>query len=184
MPSPPRPTRPPVYAPLPKVARVAPPKKPRGPMILAWVLGLLIGLPLIAVATLASMAIPVDTEGEANTAGPSGAGGLASRWPDMRQRPDNSVAGPKFARRAALGRLLFYDPVLSAKNDMSCATCHHPDLGYADGRGRSMGAGGQGLGPERAGGQVIRRGAPSIWNAARWSRTSRSCSPSATDQKW
>ncbi|MBP9947708.1 MAG: cytochrome-c peroxidase, partial [Vicinamibacteria bacterium] len=81
----------------------------------------------------------------------------------MPQRPDNAASDPKFARRAALGKLLYYDPVLSGKNDMSCATCHHPDLGYTDGRGKSMGEGGKGLGPGRSGGRVIRRGAPTIW---------------------
>lgn len=165
MPSPPRPASP-SYAPLPKVARIAPPRRPRGKRIALTILGLLVAIPLAAVAVVASMDVPIDNEGAANTAGPSGAGGLASRWPDMPQRPDNAVADPRFARRAALGRLLFYDPVLSGKNDMSCATCHHPDLGYADGRGRSMGEGGKGLGPARTGGRVIRRGAPSIWNAA------------------
>jgi parallel beta-helix repeat protein len=126
----------------------------------------LLGVPLLVAAGLATMALPIDTEGAPNTAGPSGAGGLASRWPEMPQRTDNSITDAKFARRAALGRLLFYDPVLSAKNDISCATCHHPDLGYSDGRGRAMGEGGKGLGPERAGGRVIRRGAPTLWNAA------------------
>ena len=32
-----------------------------------------------------------------------------------------------------LGRQLFYDPLLSANNEMSCATCHHPDLGFSNG---------------------------------------------------
>lgn len=127
---------------------------------------MLVGAPLLAIGFAASMELPVDTEGAANTAGPSGAGGLNSGWPAMPTRPDNSVKDPRFHRRAALGKLLFYDPVLSGKNDIACATCHHPDLGYSDGRGHSMGAGGKGLGPGRAGGKVIRRGAPTIWNAA------------------
>lgn len=127
---------------------------------------MLVGAPLLAIGFAASMALPVDTEGAANTAGPSGAGGLNSAWPAMPMRADNSVKDPRFHLRAALGKLLFYDPVLSGKNDMACATCHHPDLGYGDGRGHSMGAGGRGLGQGRAGGKVIRRGAPTIWNAA------------------
>jgi len=128
--------------------------------------GCLLGIPIIILAVLAGLPLPVDSEGAPNTAGPSGAGGLQSGWPEMPQRPDNAVTDPKFARRAALGRLLFYDPVLSGKNDMSCATCHHPDLGYSDGRGRAMGEGGKGLGPSRTGGRVIRRGAPTVWNSA------------------
>lgn len=135
-------------------------------MFLKGFLPVLLGLPIAVIVVAASMGLPVDTEGAPNTAGPSGPGGLASAWPAMAQRPDNTITNPRFLRRAALGRLLFYDPVLSGKNDISCATCHHPDLGYSDGRGKAMGEGGKGLGPDRAGGRVIRRGAPTIWNAA------------------
>src|SRR6185295_1211277 len=45
-------------------------------------------------------------------------------------------------------------------------TCHHPDLGLADGRGLAMGRGGKGVGPGRTGGTELRRGAPTVWNAA------------------
>ena len=48
-----------------------------------------------------------------------------------------------------LGRLLFWDPILSGEKDVACATCHHPDFGYADGRQLPIGVGGQGLGPSR-----------------------------------
>lgn len=53
-----------------------------------------------------------------------------------------------------LGRLLFFDPLLSGNNKVSCATCHHPDLGFADGLERSVGVSGVGL----------RRNASSLWN--------------------
>lgn len=39
----------------------------------------------------------------------------------------------------ALGRRLFYDPVLSADSSMSCATCHIPQLAFTDGRAVSEG---------------------------------------------
>lgn len=48
-----------------------------------------------------------------------------------------------------LGRLLFFDPLLSATRDTACATCHHPRYGWADGRSTPLGAHSQGLGPER-----------------------------------
>ena len=48
-----------------------------------------------------------------------------------------------------LGRLLFWDPLLSGGRDVACATCHHPDFSYADGRDLSLGAGAVGLGPAR-----------------------------------
>jgi len=91
-----------------------------------------------------------------------GDGGLRRPFPKMAVRAHNEVT----AERVALGRLLYFDPVLSGANDVSCATCHHPDLGLTDGRGLSMGKGGKGLGPQREGGTPIRRGAPTIWNAA------------------
>lgn len=65
-----------------------------------------------------------------------------------------------------LGRYLFFDPVLSGDKTQSCAHCHHPDLGFADARGRSIGVGGNGVGPDRKGGKLLPRGAPSLWNMA------------------
>lgn len=56
---------------------------------------------------------------------------------------------PPSAPRVALGQLLFFDPILAGERDVSCAACHHPSLGFADGRPFSAGAGGVGLGPAR-----------------------------------
>lgn len=128
-----------------------------------------VGLVTLAVGGFtiaASLPVPVDSEGKAGTAGPEALGGLKKPMPEILQRPDNKIGDPRFAERAALGRLLFYDPILSKANDMSCATCHHPDLGYADDRRKAIGAGGRGIGPARTGGHEIRRGTPTIWNAA------------------
>jgi cytochrome c peroxidase len=47
--------------------------------------------------------------------------------------------------KAALGRLLFYDPILSGDKDVSCASCHHPEFGYAENIDLSIGVGGVGL---------------------------------------
>lgn len=33
----------------------------------------------------------------------------------------------------ALGQKLFFDPMLSGNNKISCSTCHQPDLGFSDG---------------------------------------------------
>src|SRR5262249_46272231 len=89
-------------------------------------------------------------------------GGIFRPFPAMAMRADN----PMTPEKIALGRYLFFDPILSGDNTISCATCHHPDLGFSDGRALSMGAGGKGLAFAREGGAVIRRAAPSIWNAA------------------
>jgi len=37
-----------------------------------------------------------------------------------------------------LGKVLFFDPVLSANNQRSCASCHSPDKAFADGLARSV----------------------------------------------
>ena len=55
-----------------------------------------------------------------------------------------------------LGRYLFFDPVLSVNGQQSCATCHDPKKGFADGRALAVGA----LGV------IGKRSAPSLWNVA------------------
>ena len=51
--------------------------------------------------------------------------------------------------KIALGRLLFFDPILSATRDVACATCHHPQHGWADARPTPLGVHASGLGPAR-----------------------------------
>lgn len=48
-----------------------------------------------------------------------------------------------------LGQLLFYDPILSGNRNISCASCHHPDLATGDGLSLGIGEGGVGLGLQR-----------------------------------
>ncbi|MEM0913326.1 MAG: cytochrome c peroxidase [Planctomycetota bacterium] len=60
--------------------------------------------------------------------------------------------------RVALGRQLFFDPRLSASNQMACASCHDPDLGWADGRTVSFG-------DQR---KMLRRNAPTALYAGHW----------------
>ncbi len=127
-----------------------------------------LAVPFVILLGLAFWPVPADFVGHEGTAGvaPDG-GGLKLPFPAMIIPPDNPLpADPKTDERVALGRLLFFDPILSGDNDISCATCHHPDLGFGDGRALAMGKGGKGLGPERTGGAVVRRGAPTLWNAA------------------
>ena len=65
-------------------------------------------------------------------------------------QPAAPADNPSTPDRVALGRLLFWDPILSGQKDVACATCHHPSLGYSDGLDLSIGANGVGLGRERA----------------------------------
>ncbi|MDA7501655.1 hypothetical protein N8482_00105 [Chitinophagales bacterium] len=73
---------------------------------------------------------------------------------------------PYSDEKKELGRLLFWDPVLSGTKDVACVTCHHPDFGYADGLEFSIGVGATGLGPDRLGGLRATRNAPTIINSA------------------
>ena len=42
-------------------------------------------------------------------------------------------SGPTTPEKIALGEKLFYDTSLSSENQISCATCHHPDKAFTDG---------------------------------------------------
>ena len=73
--------------------------------------------------------------------------------------------------QARIGRLLFYDKVLSGNKNISCGTCHHHDHAGGDGLSLGIGEGGVGVGPDRTAGigpdQIIKRiprNAPSLWN--------------------
>ncbi|MEO0338430.1 MAG: cytochrome c peroxidase [Bacteroidota bacterium] len=41
-------------------------------------------------------------------------------------------------KKIELGRILFFDPVLSNNLEMSCATCHQPDKAFTDGLSKSI----------------------------------------------
>ncbi|MFA0960834.1 cytochrome-c peroxidase [Roseivirga sp. BDSF3-8] len=44
----------------------------------------------------------------------------------------------------ALGRYLFFDPILSGNNQSSCASCHKPEMAFTDGRAKSLAMNGDG----------------------------------------
>jgi cytochrome c peroxidase len=72
---------------------------------------------------------------------------LRSLWigslPPLPPDPSNAVADDPAAAR--LGERLFFDTRLSANGEVSCATCHRPDLGFTDGlpKGRGIGEAGR-----------------------------------------
>jgi len=76
----------------------------------------------------------------------SGVGGLKSALPDIRDGFS--------PQQIDLGRYLFFDPVLSGDGSLACSSCHDPDYGFSDGKGRAVGMDGS----------TLKRGAPSLWN--------------------
>jgi cytochrome c peroxidase len=99
--------------------------------------------------------------------------GAEESLPDQRVGalpPSAALPGDR-PEKVALGRLLFFDPILSATREVACATCHHPQHGWADGRATSLGVHGIGIGPKRrlaegASFLPMHRNAPTVLNAA------------------
>jgi len=78
---------------------------------------------------------------------------------------------PTTPAKVALGKLLFWDPLLSGPQDVACATCHHPKNGYAEDRDLSLGVTAIGLGSKRrqAPGSsipIVKRNSPTVVNIA------------------
>ena len=65
-----------------------------------------------------------------------------------------------------LGQALMFDPILSGRKNISCATCHFPAYAMGDGKSLSVGEGGVGLGPtrEHPQGVFIPRNAPALFD--------------------
>ncbi len=70
-----------------------------------------------------------------------------------------------------LGRLLFFDKILSGNQNISCATCHHPLAATGDGLSLPVGEGASGLGVTRDTGsdgdavhERVPRNAPHVFN--------------------
>jgi len=68
--------------------------------------------------------------------------------------------------KITLGKLLFWDPILSGNRDVACVSCHHPNSAYAEQLDLSIGVGGEGLSKMRRNGILIKRNAPTILNTA------------------
>jgi cytochrome c peroxidase len=75
------------------------------------------------------------------------------------------------ASKVELGRLLFFDKLLSGNENISCATCHHSLTDTGDGLSLGVGEGGRGLGITRDTGsdndaihERVPRNAPPVFN--------------------
>src|SRR5260370_2518146 len=91
-----------------------------------------------------------------------------SALPPTPQAPKDSPTTPE---KVALGRLLFWNPLLSGPQDVACASCHHPQNGYAEDRDLSLGVTAIGLGSKRhqAPGStipIVKRNSPTVLNIA------------------
>lgn len=82
------------------------------------------------------------------TANDPGVGGLKTALPEVRDGFS--------PQEIDLGRYLFFDPALSSKGTISCATCHDPNKGFGDGLPTSKGMGEY----------MLKRAAPTLWNVA------------------
>lgn len=84
---------------------------------------------------------------------------------------DYYQGGAPDPNEVALGRLLFFDKILSGNRNVSCASCHHPLTSTGDGLSLSLGEGARGLGVTRAPGhgaeavhERVPRNAPALFN--------------------
>ncbi|MDX1686984.1 MAG: parallel beta-helix domain-containing protein [Candidatus Promineifilaceae bacterium] len=139
--------------------------------VLKWLLrvaALLLLVVVVLFIVAAASPVPADPELPPEEWG-TGASSVEPSYSGLEREfpPTNEPAGnPTTPEKAELGRLLFFDPILSAEDDLSCAHCHHPDYGFADGLPVARGRGGEGSGPRRQGGVELERNTPSLWNVA------------------
>src|SRR5437870_3195180 len=81
-------------------------------------------------------------------AGPQATPDLATQLADY-ARPDHipqPKGNPATPLSIELGKTLFFDPRLSGSGMISCASCHNPSLGWADGLPKGLGHMGTRLG--------------------------------------
>lgn len=82
-----------------------------------------------------------------------------AEWKELGLLPLPEAARPtrpaQVDPKVRLGHTLFFDPRLSASQEMACASCHDPDLAWADGRTVSFGLGRT----------QLKRNSPSLLNA-------------------
>jgi cytochrome c peroxidase len=72
------------------------------------------------------------------------------------RKPVEPKDNPSTPAKVDLGRMLYWEPRISGNGTISCATCHNPALGWADGLAKGVGINGTKLG----------RSSPTVANAA------------------
>ena len=101
----------------------------------------IVGLPLLLVLLLAALPThdePVIPDADLKVGAPArgAAGGLQVPMP----QPVANSANPSTPQKVELGRLLFFDATLSTNNQLACASCHNPALGFTDGQPLAQGS--------------------------------------------
>lgn len=103
--------------------------------VISWLPGSMAGCMLVVTGVAFSGHLASAQKAATKDVPPKAPLGLAPVfWP-----PDNTYSKGK----AELGRLLYYDKRLSTGGEVSCASCHAPQLGFTDGKPVSTGIRGQ-----------------------------------------
>ncbi|MDH5759089.1 MAG: hypothetical protein OEZ65_05820 [Gemmatimonadota bacterium] len=102
---------------------------------------------------------------------------VAAGLAPLPQEPVRPQENPYRLEKVELGRLIFFDPILSGAMDLACSTCHLPRFAFTDGRQFPSGAGGVGLGPDRtdpapAPLRPMPRNSPTVLNTGLYGRMS------------
>ncbi len=120
---------------------------------------------MVGLAGLASMGLGPASEATGNTDGVAVEGVTVEMLDALTPLPGDIGALPdvplpadnlQTAAKVELGRRLFFETLLSYDRKVSCATCHDPARGFADGRSLGIGFAGKALG----------RNSPTVLNAA------------------
>lgn len=137
-----------------------PEKRARIPILASAITLLLVGLPMTT--ALAQRAGVVSEEP------------ATSPWrlPPPVSDEDYYDGGQPNPLEVELGKLLFFDKLLSGNQNISCATCHHALTDTGDGLSLPVGEGGRGLGVTRSPGTIetggiqdrVPRNAPPVFN--------------------
>jgi len=127
-------------------------------------------MPRTALAVLALILFsPVTANAQAASSGRGVGQGLTFPLPTT--GADYYDDGAPSPDKVELGRMLFFDKILSGNRNISCATCHHSLTDTGDGLSLSIGEGGDGLGMARGTGvganevpERVPRNAPHVFN--------------------
>jgi cytochrome c peroxidase len=95
----------------------------------------------LACAVVGGLLLPAGAGIAASTAPSASPLGRAA-WEAKYRRPTDipfPARDPYSEAKSTLGRMLFFDPILSGAKSRSCASCHNPSLSWADGLPRAIG---------------------------------------------